>query len=69
MQKYFKEEWHYIPDFRFKIENIENCTIKVNDLKVDMKMSQDFRFKGYIEYTIYIYHITIKFLQESMMKF
>ncbi|HHN8270260.1 hypothetical protein [Clostridioides difficile] len=53
MQKYFKEEWHYIPDFRFKIENIENCTIKVNDLKVDMKMSQDFRFKGYIEYTIY----------------
>ncbi|HFG9568861.1 hypothetical protein [Clostridioides difficile] len=54
MQKYFKEEWHYIPDFRFKIENIENCIIKVNDLKVDMKMSQDFRFKGYIEYTIYI---------------
>ncbi|MCC0642199.1 MULTISPECIES: hypothetical protein [unclassified Clostridioides] len=54
MGKYFKEEWHYIPDFRFKINDIEECTIRVNNLKVDMKMSQDFRFKGNIEYTIYI---------------
>lgn len=46
--------FYYSKSDKVDIENIENCTIKVNDLKVDMKMSQDFRFKGYIEYTIYI---------------
>ncbi|MDB0519946.1 hypothetical protein C4R87_19180 [Clostridioides difficile] len=54
MEKYFIEEWHYTADAGFEIARIENTTITVNNLKVNMKMSENFAYLGDIEYTIEI---------------
>ncbi|MCC0645421.1 hypothetical protein KGF41_14235 [Clostridioides sp. ZZV14-6150] len=51
MKKYFKEEWNYIADAGYEIDNIESTKIMVNNFEVSIKMSEDFKHKGDIEYT------------------
>ncbi|MFL8710803.1 hypothetical protein Q3304_08555 [Clostridioides sp. GD02377] len=54
MEEYFIEEWPYMADIGFEIADIENTTIIVNNLKVSMKMSENFAHLGDIECTVEI---------------
>ncbi|EOE7167591.1 hypothetical protein KWL52_006780 [Clostridioides difficile] len=54
MKKYFKERWNYIADAGYETDNIESTKIIVNNFEVSIKMSEDFKHKGDIEYTFNI---------------
>lgn len=69
MKKYFKEEWNYIVDVGYEIDNIESIKIMVNNFEVSIKMSEDFKYKGDIEYIfniLYDYEIFIKEYNEVL---
>lgn len=54
METYFKEEWNYTADIGYEIQDVESTIVTIDGFEVSIKMSEDFRYKGDIEYTFNI---------------